>query len=161
MKKSNTKQIGIWLTLIILISLKPVMGQSTQMVIHKTDGTTMVFPIKDIKKLTFDTATGISELEKLSNACSLFELLKTYPNPVKTETQIEYQLEEPGLTSIRIYSQQGALIKELLNQDQPIGKHSIQWNLKDHSGAAVKPGIYLCTVKFKNQINTKRIIVIK
>jgi len=136
------------------------MGQSTQMVVHKTDGTTMVFPIEDIKKLTFGMATGIAELEKLSNACSIFELLKAYPNPVKTETLVEYQLDEPGLVSIRIYSQQGALIRQLLSQDQPIGKHSIQWNIKDHAGAAVKPGIYFCTVRFKNQIHTKRIVVI-
>jgi len=161
MIKSKTKNIGRWLIIIfIMINLKPVMSQSTQMVVHKTDGTKIVFPIGNIQELTFGGVTGIDELQKLSNTCRLIELLKAYPNPVQAETKIEYQLNEPGQVRIQIFNQQGALVKELLNQIQPVGRHSIQWNAKGRSQARVKTGLYLCKIQFKNQNLSQRIIVI-
>jgi hypothetical protein len=161
MKKVIHKQVGFcFIILFMLIIMKPVSAQTPQMVVHKSDGTTVVIPIPDIRELTFSGVVGIDNLKMLASAFRFFEFLKSYPNPLKTETHIDYRLDQPGRVRILIYNQQGVLIRELLNQDQPVGDHSIPWNANGTTGAKVKPGIYLCTVQFKNQIHSERIIVI-
>jgi hypothetical protein len=161
MGKLLTTQRCLWLILLlILLSIKPVMGQYTKMVVHKTDGTTMVFDIPDIKELTFSGVTGIGEMEKAVNAARLLELIKTYPNPASKGTTIEYRIEEPGPVKVSIYSQEGVLVKELINKTLPAGEHSTKWNAEGESGARVTDGIYICTIQFKNQLHSKRIIII-
>ncbi len=162
MRKNPTKQTCLWLIfLLIIFSLKPVMGQDKQMVVHKTDGTTMMFEISNIKELSFSGITGIAEMKKISNASLIFELLKTYPNPVTSGTTLEYRIDKPGPVKICIYNQQGVLVKELLNRNMPSGNHNIKWDAGGKSGTKVKPGVYLCTIHFNNQSNSKRIIVIE
>lgn len=161
MEKNKTSQFGLWLIfLFILISLKPLMGQGYNMVVHNKDGTTKIFAIADIKELTFSGITGVNEFEKIKNASHFAELLKTYPNPVSTTTTIEYQLEKPGQVKIRIYNQQGVLVKELLNKKLPEGKHKLLWDTGGKAGKKVDAGVYLCTIHHQNHIHSKRIIVI-
>jgi len=161
MGKLFTMQKSLWLILLlILLSIRPVMGQYTKMVVHKTDGITMVFDITDIKELTFSGITGIENLEKISDVSLILESLKTYPNPVRSATTIEYKLYEPGNVRVCIHNQQGVLIKELFNKEQLAGEHSLLWKTDLDSGKKASPGIYLCTIQFKNQIYSKRIIVI-
>lgn len=161
MKEIIHKQGGFCLVLLLfLIIQKPVFAQTPQMVVHKTDGTVLVFSIPGISKLTFDGVSGIDDLSKLTVAVRFLDFLKAYPNPVTTQTSIEYKLVEPGPVRIRIINQQGVLVRELFNRDQPAGTHCIRWNTEDLTGLKVKPGIYLCTVLFKNLTHTERIIVI-
>jgi len=156
-----TRQKCLWLILLfILLSIKPIMGQYTKMVVHKTDGTTMLFEISDIQELTFSGITGIGEMEKVANASRFFELIKTYPNPTKSGTTIEYRIDEPGLVKVCIYSQQGVLVRELLNKNLPAGEYTVKWDTGEYSGGKADAGIYLCTIQFNNQIQSKHIIVI-
>ena len=54
--------------------------------------------------------------------------LKSYPNPFKSNTTIEYRLPEPGFVSLKVFDITGNLIETLFSGNQPGGLNKIEWN---------------------------------
>ena len=72
-----------------------------------------------------------------------FVLGQNYPNPFNPVTTIEYKIAESAVVEIGIYNLMGELITTLVNEQQPEGFHSVQWNGRDNSGNEVASGIYI------------------
>jgi predicted outer membrane repeat protein len=73
--------------------------------------------------------------------------VRSYPNPFTSSTIIEYELEEAGLVTLQIYNNIGQEVVTLVNEQQPVGTHQVQWN-----ATGLPEGIYYCrlsTVKFQ------------
>jgi hypothetical protein len=76
-----------------------------------------------------------------------FELFSNYPNPFFKETQIEYQIPVPCDVLINVYNIHGQLIKTLVNENLPSGRHAIQWDGSDRNGNLIPSGIYVVQMK--------------
>ena len=102
-----------------------------------------------LKKDDLVTQKGLYFLEQLLKSFTpkMTTLLPNYPNPFNPETWIPYQLSEPSDVTIRIYSTNGQLIRQLqIGHQQPGLYHSrsraAHWDGKNELGEPVASGIY-------------------
>ncbi|MFK5857090.1 MAG: lectin like domain-containing protein [Bacteroidota bacterium] len=109
-----------------------------------------------IKALAIHDSTNAIPTISYSKASSHIEY--NYPNPFTNSTAINYIISEKAFVELVIYSLNGNLIANLVNEPQLAGKYDITWN-KPHN---IKAGIYICTLKI-NSITTdiKRLVIIK
>ena len=57
-----------------------------------------------------------------------FKLLGAYPNPFNPATTIAFELEKPGLTSLRIFNARGAEVAHLVDETMSEGSHRVSWD---------------------------------
>ncbi len=85
-----------------------------------------------------------------------FALYPAYPNPFNPSTTIWYDLLEESHVSISIYDIKGRLIKTLVNEALPAGRHSIQWNPIN-----ISSGSYIVQMKTGDKTFNQKITYIK
>lgn len=64
------------------------------------------------------------------------ELKASYPNPFNPSTTVNYTLSNEGAVSIVVYDAIGRQVAELVNEVQPAGVHSINWDAANHASGA-------------------------
>jgi hypothetical protein len=99
------------------------------------NGTQMV---DDTWELVLDAQTSVENPE----GAARWVLAPNVPNPFHEVTEIRYSLPSDGLVSISIYDAGGALVRNLLQQTQSAGPHSIVWNGLDSGGRRAASGTY-------------------
>jgi hypothetical protein len=97
---------------------------------------------------TTDLVTDIQENELLSIGSIL-----TKPNPFKSEVTLEYELQQSSYVQLSLYNQLGKRVMEILDKYQAKGKHELKIKGND-----LPSGIYFCTLKTSEGIQTKKII---
>ena len=80
--------------------------------------------------------------------------LKAYPNPSSAQTSVEYKVEQPGLTTLKVYNALGQVVTTLVNEEMPAGTHTKVW-----SANGLSEGLYLLELKSGNQRTIDRIIL--
>jgi len=48
-----------------------------------------------------------------------------YPNPFNPSTNVSFELAVPGPVRVRIYDSRGQLVRELVNDYMPAGRHEV------------------------------------
>jgi PKD repeat protein len=91
------------------------------------------------------------------------QLHNNYPNPFNPTTTISFDLsiESTEKTELNIYNLKGQKVKQLVNEQLPIGRHSVVWNGRDNSGKITASGIYFYDLKVGNYQQTKKMILMK
>jgi flagellar hook assembly protein FlgD len=88
-------------------------------------------------------------------------LEQNFPNPLKRQTKISYQLPTEGYTSLAVYNIAGQKIKTLVKEAQNVGTHNATWNGQDESGKPVSAGIYIYRLQTGNGCRTRKMTVIR
>jgi hypothetical protein len=89
-----------------------------------------------------------------------FSLSQNYPNPFNPSTKIDYQLPSDAIVKIEVYSITGQKIGELLNNEQPAGYYTIEFNSTVlHKN--LSSGIYLYRISAINKTNSNTFVNIK
>lgn len=103
----------------------------------------------------------ITSIIPTNNIPDDFTVSQNYPNPFNPSTTINYEI--PGTTNvqIKIYDINGRLIKTLVNEIKDAGGHSIDWDGKNDIGMAVATGTYLYQVQLGNNIQAKKMLLLK
>jgi photosystem II stability/assembly factor-like uncharacterized protein len=70
-----------------------------------------------------------------------FELLQNYPNPFNPSTTIRYALPVAAHVQLTVHDVLGRKIATVMNEEQPAGWNTVQWNADGISG-----GIYFYTI---------------
>jgi Putative esterase/Secretion system C-terminal sorting domain len=83
-------------------------------------------------------------------------LHQNFPNPFRSITTIAFELSEQSVVSLDIFDALGGKVKSLLHGTFPPGVHQI---LFDASGYA--QGVYFCQLESTNQVQTRRLLVLK
>ena len=96
-----------------------------------------------------------------SKTSGRFRLSTCLPNPFASAAMIEYELPEEGYTRIRIFDVAGRLVRTLVEERQLAGQRTVSWNGSNDNGAPVSSGIYFCTLEWKDQIITRKLIVLR
>lgn len=73
-----------------------------------------------------------------------------YPNPVRNNTTIEYNLDNSAYVTLRIYDMVGNEIKVLQDGFQSAGAQRIEWNTKNDYGVEVGAGSYLYELQVRS-----------
>jgi hypothetical protein len=88
-------------------------------------------------------------------------LFQNYPNPFNPSTIISYSIPNVSFVSLKIYDILGREVKTLINSEQNIGIHNIQWNGDNNYGNKVSSGIYLYKIEAGDFIMTKKMLLLK
>jgi hypothetical protein len=72
-------------------------------------------------------------------------LLAPRPNPFNPRTEILYELAAPTRVHLRIYNLRGQLVRDLVDEPMPAGRHRALWQGNDSRGHAVASGTYIVT----------------
>ncbi len=121
------------------------------------DGTILFANRLGIHKFQYDTTSAI-----LSNS-SIYSLtnLNNYPNPFNAVTTISFNLQEPGLVKLGIYSITGQKIHTQVSGHLSVGNHSFIWNSCDEDGNAVSSGVYIVHLIAGAQTVSRKIHLIR
>ena len=85
-----------------------------------------------------------------------FSLNPAYPNPFNPITTIEYGLPKDSQVSITVYDMLGRIVKELINEKQSAGFHSIKWDASDLSN-----GLYLVKMAAGKYQKSQKVMLVK
>jgi len=145
---------------ILMIMLQTGWAQSIKMRVCNKDGTVHVYSLNEIRKLTFGGITGINN-PQISTVMKNLCMLKSCPNPFNSSTTISYSLAGDGITEIAIVDLNGKVIKTFPGGNQSSGEHTLTWDGTTSAGNKAQTGIYLCMVKFNNQLQSNKMLLIK
>jgi photosystem II stability/assembly factor-like uncharacterized protein len=85
-----------------------------------------------------------------------FNLYQNYPNPFNPTTIIEYSLPKSSLVTIKIYDLLGRLVKQIVNENQPAGNYSVNFD-----GSIYASGVYFYRLETDDLIISKKMVLIK
>lgn len=86
----------------------------------------------------------------LSIADKIYEpknIIRTFPNPFKKNTSIDFYLENKSFVELSIFDIRGMRIRDLISQTLNSGNHIIEWNGLDQAGKPCKSAPYFVYLK--------------
>ena len=90
-----------------------------------------------------------------------FVLHQNYPNPFNPRTTIRYELAQPSDVLLTIYNQTGRKVRTLVQTNQGSGTQSISWDGRDDTGGQLPSGIYLYRLQVDDEVQTRKLILMK
>ena len=118
---------------------------------------TIYFDDLEVKKI--GSATTDVNNEKIIPA--RFEVYQNYPNPFNPSTKISYSIPTSSFVTLKIYDILGREVKTLVNTEQKPGVYNTVWNGDNNFGNKVSSGIYIYRVVAGNNIQVKKMILMK
>ena len=96
-----------------------------------------------------------------NNNSKLFLLGQNYPNPFNPTTRIAYQLNKSAQVRLSVYDITGREVNRLIDQYQPVGDYSVEWNSNATGGNKLSSGIYFARLGVDNESATRKMIMTK
>jgi len=106
-------------------------------------------------------AYGVLGNENETHHPEIFTLFPNYPNPFNPETTLHYNLHEQFHVEIMIYDLMGREIKSLVNEYQTAGIKSVVWDASNENSQQVSAGVYLYQIRAGQNIQTRKLVLLK
>ena len=90
-----------------------------------------------------------------------YALAPNYPNPFNPATTIAFDLPRDGFVELAIYGLDGALVRRLISEPVPAGRHSAAWDGRDARGEPVASGLYLYRIEAGEFEKTRKMLLMK
>jgi hypothetical protein len=103
------------------------------------------------KKEVISTTTNSSTETPLS--------LRIFPNPSSRDITCSFTSAENENLDVKIFNQQGNLIRNLINIEKPAGEIKFAWDRKDSKGEFVRRGIFIISIATETSRITKKVII--
>jgi alpha-tubulin suppressor-like RCC1 family protein len=87
--------------------------------------------------------------------------LRVAPVPSNASTSLAFDLPSPGRVTIGIYDLSGRLVRPVLADSRPAGRHTAQWDGRTSTGAAAPAGIYFVRLEGSGDVVTRRIVLVR
>jgi len=100
--------------------------------------------------------SGVNQSPNSSLVPGTIKLYQNFPNPFNATTNIRYEISEKTFMNLSVFSISGTHIQTLVNQSQPAGKYTIQWNTE-----LLPSGIYFIRLESNNFAETKKCMLLK
>jgi len=118
----------------------------------------MSLPEKSVTTFITDRALAVDE--SIQSPRDPF-LGQNYPNPFNPQTEIAFIVKSSNWVALKIYNQQGQLVRTLVEAKRSPGEYSIPWNGRDDHGNLLPSGTYFYQLREGNWVATKRAILLK
>ncbi|MCJ7801889.1 MAG: T9SS type A sorting domain-containing protein [Candidatus Marinimicrobia bacterium] len=92
---------------------------------------------------------------------SKFQLHQNFPNPFNPNTTIFYDVSRESNVKVTIFDLLGREIIKLVDQIEPIGNRSINWDGRDYTGNLVNAGVYIYQIEAEGFLQTKKMVLLK
>jgi hypothetical protein len=113
-------------------------------------------------------ATGVEDDEEENDLPERFVLCQNYPNPFNPSTKIlftvhgsQFTVPGPIPTSLKIYNVLGQKVRTLVDEPKKAGSYEVIWDGKDDQGKEAASGIYFYQLRTKDQILTKKMLLLR
>lgn len=83
------------------------------------------------------------------------------PNPFNPRTVLPFELGAAGPVRLKIYDVQGRLVRVLVDDYRPAGRHAVVWDGRDGEGRASASGAYLVRLSDRHQTVNRRIMLVR
>ncbi len=103
-----------------------------------------------------DGVTGVDD-----DRPTQFGLRMMGANPAGGRAGLELAMPERGSVDVRIHDARGRLVRRLATGDYEPGRHVLDWNAKDESGASVGSGIYFVRMIVQGRSYTTRFALMR
>lgn len=133
-------------------------AQSDSLVITLKNNQIDKIPISQIHRIQFEKVTSVGEQ---SNHPNELNIIGNYPNPFTDHTSIDFEIALPGYVNIIIYDNSGNQIQKLECTNCQSGKNLLDWNCMDKNNNRVQSGTYYYEVRFNNEIQNQKMILVK
>jgi hypothetical protein len=90
-----------------------------------------------------------------------FTVFQNYPNPFNPTTTITYALPKAVNVKVIVYDMLGREVKSLVNTSQKAGVQQVTWNGDNNFGTKVASGIYMYRVTAGEQVQVKKMVMLK
>lgn len=112
---------------------------------------TGLYKLEPVTQINSDTPQSITN----------FKLFPGFPNPFNSQTTIRYEIDEPGMVSLEIYSLQGRRVKTLVREHQSVGIYQTCWDSTDENAVPVASGVYFVRLQMGQQFQIKKISLLR
>lgn len=113
-------------------------------------------PAPSVQKFTGEPVPVSIEDEFAAAQPNGYELKNNYPNPFNPSTNIEFALEESGLTKLAVYDLLGREVATLVNKNMSAGSHTVTFDASQLSS-----GTYLYVLQVNGVRLTNKMTLIK
>ncbi len=83
------------------------------------------------------------------------------PNPFNPMTKLSFDLAAPAHARLSIYDVGGHLVKTVVDELRPVGRHEVMWDGQNAAGQQVPSGVYLYRLEAGGNVQTKRMMLVK
>jgi hypothetical protein len=88
------------------------------------------------------------------------------PNPVRSSTSIAFEVADDERwggtpTTLTIYDVAGRVVRKLLDDEVPSGRHEVVWDGRNESGRRVASGCYLYALSAGAERRTGQLVVVR
>jgi hypothetical protein len=91
----------------------------------------------------------------------IVRLNQNYPNPMRFNTVISYQVPQKTLVSLSVYNILGQNIRTLDSGEKPPGAYRVNWDGRDNTGGNMASGIYFYRLTAGAAALTQKLILIR
>ncbi len=98
----------------------------------------------------------IVNVEDETEIPNTFRLYQNYPNPFNPVTNIKYVVGTQQFISLKLYDILGNDVITLVNEEMRAGNHQVEFD-----GDGLPSGIYFCTLRAGEFIQTKKMVLLK
>lgn len=100
-------------------------------------------------------------VEELPGVPARSRLNAPYPNPFNPSTNVSFDLALPGPVRVRIYDFRGRLVRELVNENMPAGRHEVLWDGKTNTGGGAPSGVFFLHFETAGSSETRKMTLLK
>jgi hypothetical protein len=150
-----------YLTLIMILVIAFILecySQSDTLVINLKNNQIEKIEISKIQKIQFENITAVEN--QVLHTINL-AIKGNFPNPFAELTNIEFEIGTPGIVEMVIYNNSGEQIQTLKCENCQAGKDTLLWNCRDKNNIRVQSGAYYYEVRFNNEIQSRKMILVK
>ncbi|MCP4567856.1 MAG: T9SS type A sorting domain-containing protein [FCB group bacterium] len=90
-----------------------------------------------------------------------FYLAQNHPNPFNPTTDISFALPRKSRVRLEIYNLLGQQVRSLLDDELMSGQHTITFDGRDNEGRAIASGVYFYRIKTAEDVQTRKMVMIK
>ena len=102
------------------------------------------------------SVSGWTGIENSTKSSKNFNLWQNFPNPFNPNTMLQYDIEQEGRVTLKVYKITGEEVATLVNQQQERGSYSVCFN-----ASSLASGVYLYRLQEGDISLTKKLILMK
>lgn len=129
-----------------------------------TQTNTVTFISSDLSNYyTLAAPAAVTDIEGATTGSNPTEFIlqQNYPNPFNPSTTIRFELPVQSHVQLSVYNLLGQRIAVLVDDIKAAGVYTVQWHGKDTSGRQVSTGIYLVKLEAVDQVQIRRMTLLK
>jgi hypothetical protein len=88
-------------------------------------------------------------------------LQANFPNPFNPQTRLAFTLAEPCRVRLDVFDARGQLVRSLIDEVRPAGRHGETWNGTDTAGRRVASGLYFYRLRAGDVEFVRKMTVVK